>query len=94
MSEQPLEIPFTLKEKILSLKEKLETNNPGYATVLAEIHAITKANPGYVYALSDEEFQTIVTQGLGRYTQISLEAEKKNKKMTAKEGMSLSEDSV
>ena len=94
MNETTPVLPFTLKEKLASLRQKLEENNPGYASVLSEIHSLTKQNPDFVYALTDEEFQTIIS-GLGRYTQITLETEKTKKKgMSAKEGMLLSEDSV
>jgi hypothetical protein len=85
------ELPFTLKEKLLRLKDDLEKQNPGYATVLSEIHQITKQNPDFVYSLSDEEFVSIV-QGLGKLTKVTIEAGKK--KMTKKDGELLSEDSV
>lgn len=91
--EQKPELPFSLKEKLQKLRDQLEADNPGYSTVLAEIHSLTKQNPDFVYAMSDEEFQTIIA-GLGKYTNIKIEAATKAKKMTKKEGDLLSEDSV
>lgn len=88
------ELPFTLKEKLANLRNQLEANNPGYATILAEIHAITKNNPDYVYAMSDEEFQAVIS-GLGKYQQVQITTTKaKSGKMTRAEGNLLSEDSV
>jgi hypothetical protein len=94
MEEKKVEIPFTLKEKIQSLADLLLAQNPGFAAALNEIHKMTNANPEYVYALSDEQFRTIVS-GYGRYTKITIDIGAGSKKRISKEqAAALDEDSV
>src|SRR5580765_8622739 len=88
----PVEIPFTLKEKIQALADALEKQNPGFSVALGEIHKMTNANPEYVYALSDEQFRTIVA-GYKKYTKVDIDIGKA-KKMTKEQAAALDEDSV
>lgn len=84
------EIPFSLKEKIESLKNALTEQNPGFASLLQQIKEITKQNPSFVYALSDEEIYTIV-QGYSKYTKIELVT---SKQISKKQGAAMDENSV
>ena len=76
--EKKEEVPFTLREKLEKLRQDLEAQNPGFATVLSEIHSLTKQNPEFVYSLSDEELQTIFA-GSSKYHQVVMQTEKPKK---------------
>lgn len=77
------EVTFTLQEKLESLKNQLLEQNPGYATALAEILKITQNNPGFVYALSDEQIHTIVS-GMEKHARMTIDVGKTvNKKQAA-----------
>lgn len=86
------EIPFPLREKIASLSSALLSANPGFSTILADIHSQTKANPTYVYGLTDEEIATIIS-GLSRYTDVTINTGKV-KGLNKKQGLLLDTDSV
>lgn len=82
-------LPFEVREKLLKLESLLKEQNPSYETALAELHKLTFNKPEYVYAMTDEEFATIVA-GYERYTNISISVGKVSKKS----GSLLTEDSV
>lgn len=84
-------LPFSLKEKIASLEAALLSQNPGFSSILAEIHKETKDNPEFVYGLSDEEI-CIIVQGFGKYTGVSIETKKEKKEK--QKALLLDEDSV
>ncbi len=76
------ELPFTIKEKLASLANALKEQNNGYVNALNFIHKECLAHPEYVYALSDEEFVSIVN-GYERYTKVSIDVGKLTKKSAA-----------
>ena len=80
MTSEPL--PFSLQEKLEALKVALLAQNPAFTSALSVIHAETKKHPEYVYALSDEQFATIV-EGYSRHTQITSDGGKVSRKQAA-----------
>ncbi len=82
-------LPFSLREKLEDLKQKLLAQNPGYKDALNFIHAETQKHPEYVFALSDEEMQVIVS-GYSRFAKIEIDVGK----MTKKQAAELSEDDI
>jgi len=72
MTQDKVEIPFNLKEKLEGLKASLLGGDAKFATYLEEIRKITLTNPEFVYALSDEEIQSILA-GMGKYQGIQIQ---------------------
>lgn len=87
-------LPIGVQEKLLALKDALLTQNPQYASILNTLHAETKGHPEYVYALSDEELQTIFS-GYEKFSNLKiLEGTPKEKGVSKKVGASLSLDDI
>lgn len=66
------EVPFNLKEKLEGLKQSLLAGDAKFATYLEEIRQITAASPEFVYALTDEEIQSILA-GMGKYQGVQIQ---------------------
>ena len=58
---------YQIQEKLVQLQEKLETNVPGIAILLRDIHQTLKADPDTVTLLSEEEC-SILVRGLKKQT--------------------------
>ena len=58
---------FQIKEKLAQLQERLETQAPGLATLLRDIHQTLKKDPDTVTLLSEEECSVLV-RGLKKQT--------------------------
>ena len=58
---------FQIKEKLAQLQERLETQAPGLATLLRDIHQTLKKDPDTVTLLTEEECSVLV-RGLKKQT--------------------------
>jgi len=88
------ELPILLQERIQFLADALHAQNPGFVTALKDIHKMTQENAEYVYAMTDEQFRTIV-DGYKRYTKIEIDVKKVSaRKMDKAAIAAMDEDSV
>ena len=82
---------FQVREKLAGLEEGLNTQAPGIATLLQDIHRTLKRDPDVVTLLSEDEC-AILTRGLKKQTSTEIAtAALKGPKKKALKSMSLTD---
>lgn len=96
MSAEP-NLPNDLAEKIkfrcAELQQALEQEQPGYKTILQDIHEKIRETPELLYALKDEDIAVLVS-GLEKHTGVVIAEKKAKEPMTKKRAAKLTEDDI